>query len=201
MSRVKLTPEEKRERRRARERGWRAANLEKARERDRLRRAADPEKARAKDREKERRRKADPARYERHAAQKAEWAAKNPEKMQAAQDRFYAKLRAAAGPKRPEIGILLAKQLSSNDIYAAAWSAVPRTIPADVRDDVISMIILAVLEGEIRIEDVPRLSREFTNRHYRQFSKFDTSSLDAPLYHDSSKTLLDTLTTENAVLL
>lgn len=80
--------------------------------------------------------------------------------------------------ERPGLGAYQpTAQLRTNAIYAAARAAVVR-VPADVRDDIVSMICLAVLEGEITLADVPKMTLEFTRRHYREFNPNRTISLD-----------------------
>lgn len=127
------------------------------------------------------------------------WKLKNPDKMREARQRWNQKV--AAKRRARNVAPIHADLLRQNAIWAAANAAVPRSLPPDVRDDVLSMVCLAVIEGEIDIADVPRVCGTYVSQHYRQFSKFDTVSLDAPIWHDSGKSLLDMLTTENAVLL
>jgi hypothetical protein len=82
------------------------------------------------------------------------------------------------------------------DIFALIRSAVPTTLPAQVRDDVIGAMALEVVEGKLRPADIRRRVSEYITAQYRQFSKFGPVSLDARLYEDGNATLLDRLSTE-----
>lgn len=175
---------------------WREKNREKHRASQRAWRAKNPNAQKA-------------WREKNPGAQKA-WREKNRDKVAAYQKRWVAEhiehLRAYQRDywfkrtgSRPSSAVapIHAEALAADPIWSAANAVVPRSLPHDVRADVVSMICLAVLEGEIALADVPRLGRSFISRHYRQFSKFDTVSLDAPIWSDSGKTLLDTLTTDH----
>jgi hypothetical protein len=82
------------------------------------------------------------------------------------------------------------------DIFLMIRSAVPTTLPAQVRDDVIGAMALAVVEGKLRAADIRRRVREYITAQFRQFSKFGPASLGAPLSPDGTITLLDKLSTE-----
>jgi hypothetical protein len=75
-------------------------------------------------------------------------------------------------------------------------SAVPTTLPAQIRDDVIGAMALEIVEGRLRPADIRRRVREYVTAQYRQFSKFGPMSLDARLSEDSNATLLDRLSTD-----
>jgi hypothetical protein len=82
------------------------------------------------------------------------------------------------------------------DIFLLIRSAVPTSLPAQVRDDVIGAMALAVVEGKLRAADIRRRVQEYITAQFRQFSKFGPTSLDAPLSADGTITLLDKLSTE-----
>jgi hypothetical protein len=157
---------------------------------------------------------------ERARAASMKWAKANPEKVKAKDRRNHlarvermgiegmrkywrekARRRYVPRAKALPIGEELNRLLGSNELYAAAAAAVSPKLPKDVRDDVIQAVCLAVLESEIELDQVAGHAREYVARHYRQFSKFDTVSLDEPIWDGSGKTLHDLLTTDNAVLL
>jgi hypothetical protein len=73
---------------------------------------------------------------------------------------------------------------------------VPDTLPAQIRDDVIGAMALAVVEGRLRTADIRKRVREFITAQYRQFSKYGPISLDARLSEDGNATLLDRLSTD-----
>jgi len=85
---------------------------------------------------------------------------------------------------------------NAEDIFALIRAAVPNTLPAQTRDEVIGAMALAVVEGKLRPAEVKRHVGEYITAQFRQFSKYGAVSLDARLYDDGSATLLDRLSTE-----
>jgi hypothetical protein len=83
-----------------------------------------------------------------------------------------------------------------DDIFLLIRSAVPTTLPAQIRDDVIGAMALAVAEGKLRPTDIPQRVREYVTAQFRQFSKYGPASLDARLSGDGNATLLDRLSTD-----
>lgn len=83
--------------------------------------------------------------------------------------------------------------LYQNAIYAAAHAAVPRGLPSDIRDDVISEIVVAVLCGDILESEIAASAKRFVTAFYRQFDRFKTISLDAPIPGTDGLRLIDTL--------
>ena len=71
--------------------------------------------------------------------------------------------------------------VTTDPIYAAAEKAVPRTYPKEVRDDVISSIFLAVIEGEINARDIPTKAKQFVSAYWRGRPEFHALSFDAPV--------------------
>jgi hypothetical protein len=84
----------------------------------------------------------------------------------------------------------------SGGIFLLIRSEVPTTLPAQIRDDVIGAMALAVVEGKLRPSDIRRRVREFVAAQFRQFSKYGPASLDARLSDDGNATLLDRLSTD-----
>jgi hypothetical protein len=82
------------------------------------------------------------------------------------------------------------------DIFLLIRSAVPTTLPAQIRDDVIGAMALAVVEGKLRPTDIRRRIREYVTAQFRQFSKYGPASLDARLSDDGNATLLDRLSAD-----
>jgi hypothetical protein len=80
------------------------------------------------------------------------------------------------------------------DIFTLIRAAVPGSLPAQIRDDVIGAMGLELVEGKLRPADIRKRVREFVTAQYRQFSKFGPLSLDARLYDDGTTTLGDTIT-------
>jgi hypothetical protein len=80
------------------------------------------------------------------------------------------------------------------DIFSLIRSAVPETLPRQIRDDVIGAMALEVVEGKLKTADIRRRVREFITAQYRQFSRFGPRSLDARAFEDGTTTLGDTIT-------
>ncbi|SEG61280.1 hypothetical protein [Bosea lathyri] len=164
MPRVKLTEEEKVERARQKHRLWRAANLERARATKReymaRRRAEKPEEV---------------------AASKKKWAAANPEYIRASSRKQYHKHpeKAAARRRRWRISKFGINRTDQHKLMDRCHAAIPRTLPRDVRDDVFSALVVAVYEGRFPKRVQPEHAKTIISEHYKQFSKFDTVSLDA----------------------
>ncbi len=58
----------------------------------------------------------------------------------------------------------------------------PTTLPAQIRDDVIGVMVMELVEGELGPADIRKRVRKYVTAQYRQFSKFGPLSLDARLY-------------------
>lgn len=70
----------------------------------------------------------------------------------------------------------------------------PRHLAKDHRDDVASDMWTAWREGRLRVEDMPRRSREFINRRYgTDHNSWGAISLDTPMFQDGSATLADVI--------
>ena len=50
-----------------------------------------------------------------------------------------------------------------------------------MRDDVINSMLLAVLEGELLLENIGARMKEYLGRYNREYDTFKTLSLDAPM--------------------
>lgn len=93
---------------------------------------------------------------------------------------------------------LLDKQIDGADLVTTINSLVPRTMDEQYRADFCQELVLAVLSGEVALENLrlvlPQYLKEF-KKHLP--SKYTQISLDAPLYHDGNTyTLADVLTTD-----
>ncbi|MBN9068646.1 MAG: hypothetical protein J0H60_19955 [Rhizobiales bacterium] len=86
----------------------------------------------------------------------------------------YRRTQAAARAKRM---ITLSPEL----VYRMIDKAIPKAIPHFVRDDVISSMCLAVLEGQLFVENIEKEATNFLKDHNRMFDTFKTLSLDAPI--------------------
>lgn len=59
------------------------------------------------------------------------------------------------------LGEVLKAGLRRDPIFTAAANAIPATLPSHVWDDAVSLLRLAILEGEVRIEDVRKAAGRF----------------------------------------
>jgi transposase len=81
-----------------------------------------------------------------------------------------------------------------DETYAQIAAAMPRWLSDAARDDAISEMYLAHLEGAAPMSDVAAEARHFASRTVAAFeSKFGPRSLDEKLFDDSGTTLGDTL--------
>jgi hypothetical protein len=94
---------------------------------------------------------------------------------------------------RSVLGERFTAALLKNDLYAVVEAAVPASLSPQARADVISDLVLAVLEGELEIGAIASAVKEYTKRHWRMFGTFGTVSLDAKLGPDSRETIGDRL--------
>ena len=103
---------------------------------------------------------------------------------------------AEAGARRAQVFRAPSIAEHGVDIFLLIRSAVPTTLPAQIRDDVIGAMALAVVEGKLRPADIRQRVREYVTAQFRQFSKYGPVSLDARLSEDGNLTLLDRLSTD-----
>lgn len=108
-----------------------------------------------------------------------------------------ARRRKDAPAERPDgqLGFLLLQQ----DAYRIADKFVPRQYAREDRDDIKSDIVAAVLAREIAVDEIGENASWFISEHFRGgvFSSGKFSSLDAPVYDDSSLTYVDRLSSDD----
>lgn len=75
---------------------------------------------------------------------------------------------------------------------------VPATLPMDVRDDVISDILMALYDGEFPVAAIETEGKKFVGRHFAKREWFSTLSLDAPVPGMDGTTYLDRLEAQDA---
>jgi len=117
-------------------------------------RRKNPESTRTKDRECRRR-----------------YRAKNPEKRRQERRRWWLR----------KYGLSAQAQTSLVEGINAALS--PK-MPLDMRGEIVSMMIEAVYDGRFSARDAPKHTQDIIREYFRQFSKFDTVSLDAVIGAD-----------------
>lgn len=154
-----------------------------------------------------------PPTEEQKAAEKARrraWKANNPEKVREQARAYRARHREqrAAYERKRRHGLLATmptstraaavesrtKLLNADAIYAAAFKAVPKTLPTDIRDVIISDLYVAVMEERIGLCDIARQTPHFVLNYWREYGHMGKVSLDELRYADGKRTRLDDLT-------
>jgi hypothetical protein len=79
--------------------------------------------------------------------------------------------------------------------YREAVKAVPRTLPREVRDDIIADLMLSLIEGKVRPRDITKRAPEFISKYWKSFGHAGTLSLDARM-GEGGATYLDMLADE-----
>lgn len=191
-----LTPEQ-REKRRAANARWRAANPEKHRLSQTRWQAANPQRYRETRREAQRRYNA--GLTEEQRARKNQRNRESRERCGRADDSAYEarrneRRRAATEARRRAAAAAptLRTTLSKNDLYSLADGAVAKTYPQHARDDMISEMVLAVLEGNIKLDELRANSKRFASRYWSSRPEYHLRSLDEPAFESRGRALHDT---------
>jgi hypothetical protein len=86
---------------------------------------------------------------------------------------------------------------STERVMQRCAKAVARNLQRDLRDDVISDMVLAWRSGQLNARDIVCRAIEFERVRFRSdHNRYGDRSLDVPIYVDGGVTLLDTLSTE-----
>jgi hypothetical protein len=107
--------------------------------------------------------------------------------------RLFARLAGDRRKRRKVKRPVACRSVSGPELVASIEAAVPRTLPADVRADIVGAMLLEGAERRLKPSDVPHRVGEFITAHYRQFSKFGPRSLDEPICDGSKTALIDTI--------
>lgn len=114
------------------------------------------------------------------AAATARWKAAHPEAYQRWRAIYNARRRVAHnGGGNVALGERLEASLAAVPCYAAAKAAIPTGLPRDVRMDMVSTIVLAVLEGELAEADIRTKAPLYIRAYWRDNPR--PLSLDAPM--------------------
>ncbi len=136
---------------------------------------------------------------ERVDAHKREYRARNPDKVREWERRREARdrLRREPSVKIRSVSVSATEAnhqlMQQNKAFAAASQYVPRNLPQDMRDDIISDIVVACLEVKIRVEDVKKNVPRFIRAHNKAAGY--NISLDAEI--GDGMRLIDIITEEN----
>lgn len=88
----------------------------------------------------------------------------------------------------------LGESASSESLSEQIERAVPRTLPAEIRDEVCQELALLLLTREITLPQLPKAVRDYTKKFYNDYqSKFGPISIDTPIFGDEGLTLADVL--------
>lgn len=85
--------------------------------------------------------------------------------------------------------------LNSNPeaVYGRIRRAIPRSIFADIRDDIANDITIALLDGEIGLGEIEASVRTYLSRHFRAREWSSVWSLDAIIPETDGLSLIDTI--------
>lgn len=78
-----------------------------------------------------------------------------------------------------------------DQLYAAIAAATPRWTSEQLRDDIISDLYLAVLEGEVTIENIREAARRATTQAVQSFESRFALSIDRRVFEDGRDTYAD----------
>ncbi len=137
----------------------------------------DPEKTRARDR----------AKYARRRNRDLEKLREKEHRKRARRrerQRAILALKEANNPKATLLG---------NSLYAAADAAVSKTLLSHVRDDVVSSIVLAVLEKRLSRSQIKKKAADFVRAYFKENNNFRDVSLDSAIRGTDSLTIGDML--------
>jgi hypothetical protein len=84
-------------------------------------------------------------------------------------------------------------------LCARIKAAIPRSFPADIRDDVASDMSIALMDGEIALNEIESKARHFISLHYKAREWHTALSLDAVTAGTDDLRAIDRLTYENIV--
>jgi len=176
----------------------RAANKEKIKAADALFRAKNREKRRAQDREYEKKR---PPRTEAQKVRKREtdrigYYADLERSRKRSRD-YYAANAAKLAPRYHERWLRIKSTTKAFLDPEAIWmridKAVNRSLPAHIREDVVSAMVLAALEGKLHVDKIESAARSFVTEYNRNNRVYEDVSLDAPIPGMEGITYLDKL--------
>lgn len=110
-----------------------------------------------------------------------------------ARRRYDSKRNGAAKPNLP-LGEFMQRQLQAEPLYAQAAKLAPKYLPRDVREDFITEVIIAVLEGSATIEGVKGNLSRFIPEHHKD--SFRTVSMDQTVKGTDNLRIKDTIASD-----
>ena len=86
------------------------------------------------------------------------------------------------------------RTLRRDELFSLVMAAVPKNLPDFIRDDVVTDIIVAVLERKISVENINVEARKFVTSYHREAGTYKTISLDATMAGRDGFRMIDTIT-------
>lgn len=175
-----LTPEQRESARQARRR-WAAKNRAKLREYGRAYR-------------------------EKNADRKAEWQRRWRQKNMPHVLAYQREYRASFGPAKLDGPTQIASQesrakaLTADAVYAAADRAISRNLPPHLRDDIVSCMVLAALEGQIAIENMAKRAASFISGWFGDQHWRDNVSIDDTIPGRGRQTYAEAIASDGRLL-
>lgn len=111
--------------------------------------------------------------------------AENPEAYRAQKARGNRKYREKHGERLRQLAREIYRRQAGTSSaraqrgMALATAAIPRNIPPEVRDDVLGDIMLALIDGTVRLDEVTKKVPDYIRAHNRKYNAFRNVSLDA----------------------
>lgn len=102
----------------------------------------------------------------------------------------------AKQPKRIYERETLRRGLNENDLYREVSKLFHRGMDPDLRDDLISNVVIAVLAGELSRDKLTVRGAAVGWHHQRQVNGRQMDTLDRPAYDNAKTSLLDTITSD-----
>lgn len=153
-----------------------------------------------------------PEQREKHEITNAAWREKNREHAKAYasayrkknREKVYAYNAAYGQTHREAINAYRRRRkakikFAQKSLYQTACDTVPRYLPRHIRDDVISEITLAVLEGTLAAEDIAKSAKKYLTAWNRDFGSYGTVSLDAVIPGTENLRLYDIIPSQESV--
>ncbi|MEI5680524.1 MULTISPECIES: hypothetical protein [unclassified Mesorhizobium] len=185
----KLTPEERLQRKRSEGRAWQRNNREKA--------TAAQQRYRATEKGKRQRKAYSERNREKELADKKAYREKHREHIKARMRQYRKDCRERLSEynrqynrthveqnrqyyrdRRQKKQSINTVRYSPDVVYAHVSKVISRAFPRHMRDDLISSILLAVLEGKLLLDHVEKRAPEFVRSYNREYDTFAAVSLD-----------------------
>ncbi|MCQ9146082.1 hypothetical protein [Ochrobactrum sp. BTU2] len=130
------------------------------------------------------------SRYNNSEKGKARWRTYNRSERRRELRRLWAKTTKTNLP----LGEFMQRQLQAEPLYVQASKLAPKYLPKDVREDFITEVIIAVLEGSVTIENVSKNITRFIPAHHKD--SFKTVSMDQTIAGTDNLKLSDKIASD-----